>query len=57
MHLNKHKEAKENFHLAIKYKLNLITEYEAIIHALRKLSNNLIANEFEEKLQILKNNI
>ncbi|ABV73478.1 Tetratricopeptide repeat-containing protein [Rickettsia canadensis str. McKiel] len=55
VNLNKHKEAKENFNLALKYKPNLIVEYEAIINALRKLGNNLRANEFEEKLKILKN--
>ncbi|HJD58998.1 MAG TPA: hypothetical protein LFV92_07665, partial [Rickettsia endosymbiont of Ceroptres masudai] len=55
VHLNKHTEAKENFDLALKYKPNLIVEYESIINALRKLSNNLMASEFEEKLTILKN--
>ncbi|EER21220.1 putative O-linked N-acetylglucosamine transferase, SPINDLY family [Rickettsia tamurae subsp. buchneri] len=57
VNLGKHKEAKENFNLAFKYKPNLITEYEAIIKALRTVGNNLMANEFEEKLQILKNNL
>lgn len=55
--MGKHQEAKENFNLALKYKPNLIEEYTAIIKALRQLSNDLMADEFEEKLKILKNNL
>ncbi len=55
--MGKHKEAKENFNLALKYKPNLIEEYERAIKGLRKLGNDLMANEFEEKLKILKNNL
>ncbi len=55
--MEKHKEAKENFHLALKYKPNLMTEYEAIIKALRQLGNDLMANEFEEKLKIMQDNL
>ncbi|KJV77068.1 TPR repeat family protein [Rickettsia hoogstraalii str. RCCE3] len=57
VNLGKHKEAKENFNLALKYKPNLIEEYEAIIKALRKLGNDLMADEFEEKLKIMQDNL
>nr|WP_017442926.1 hypothetical protein [Rickettsia gravesii] len=57
MHLNKHKEAQENFNLALKYKPNLIIKYEAIINALRKLGNNLMADYLKGKLQILKHHL
>ncbi|EER21723.1 MULTISPECIES: tetratricopeptide repeat protein [spotted fever group] len=55
--LGKYQEAIKNYDLAIKYKPNLITEYEAIIKALKIIGNNLMADYLEEKLQILKNNI
>ncbi|WP_375318661.1 tetratricopeptide repeat protein [Candidatus Tisiphia endosymbiont of Oplodontha viridula] len=55
--LGKHQEAKKNFNLAVKYKPNLIEEYEKIIIGLRKLGNNRIADAFEQKLKILKDNL
>ncbi|MFV9897641.1 tetratricopeptide repeat protein [Rickettsia conorii] len=55
--MGKEKAAKANFHLALKYKPDLIVEYEAIINALRKLGNNLMADEFAEKIKILKDNL
>lgn len=55
--MGKEKEAKVNFHLALKYKPNLMTEYTEIIKALRKLGNDLMADEFEEKLKIMQDNL
>ena len=55
--LRKFKEAKENFNLALKYNSNLITGYEKGIKLLRKLDNNIMADDFEEKLRILKDNL
>ncbi|WP_250311969.1 hypothetical protein [Rickettsia endosymbiont of Oedothorax gibbosus] len=55
--LRKHQEAKENLALALKYKPNLIEEYEKIIIGLRQLGNNRMADEFEQKLKILKDNL
>ncbi|MGN7619474.1 hypothetical protein [Rickettsia amblyommatis] len=55
--LGKQQEAIKNYDLALKYKPHLIEEYEAIIKALRKLGNDLMANAFEEKLKIMQDNL
>lgn len=57
LRLENKKEAKENFNLALKYRPNIIEEYEKIIKGLRKLGNSRMADYLEEKLQILKNNL